>query len=824
MPNEIYTFLKENNLTQKSEEDFIKEYSNPEKAKELHTFLVENKLTTKNESEFYDTYFSQKKNSNGTGGGSSGTPESTSNGANQLPETITPLPPDYGVMREQGQQKVEAAKPVAEHIDVLKINPEIEQKLKAEEKKAEENSLGISLKYTASPKTFVQKAIERGTLTGQQANELTVVRDNKTVDFEKLAEIQRRMQQVQGSGAYQRFGQAQTLEQAYDALSEDPVGVLSELTLESLAAMVSHGMVRIPVATGTGAAAGSIVPGIGTASGAGTGAIVGVGLTSLNLEYSSEILSAMQEAGVDVTNAEALKNAFSDDTKFAEMRENALKKGVPVALFDMLSAGVAGRIVSKPAKGIIKKTGQLLAETGVQAALGMAGETAGELAAGQKLNPAAILAEGLGELGGGAPEIAIGTIVHKTKTGQQANPVEFLDAAVSKKEGVDIGETVDMYASSGQITPEQAENIKQNVAQYDEVLAKVPDAFTPVQTKKAAELIIEKGQIEKSIEGKDEALITPQKQRIEEIDKELTNIANEPVPEPVVKAEEIKVSPEQVTAIQETAKSLPKFKGMWAYVYDALTSDNPENVQEAIKTISDQIKSDENSVRTQLGDEIVDVIKGPETKISEPAISENEQKLKEETEVTNDSENVTGVSGEIRERKELVKTEPIESTSPQEIGDSGILQDTSEEVVTTPEEEQAAHEEHDKIESEIRDFAKEKGIEISEDDLGDLATLKSANEDMTTEEVVNTYIENKPEFEKNYTSPDNIGPAMQAIEQAKQSKKSVREKTLAAEKAAKEHGVAGEKAIFIDNNFSDIVGKLKKIKDANGQPILKVKC
>lgn len=58
--NEIYKFLKENNLTQKNEQDFLTEYSAPEKAKELHSFMATNKLTDKSDTEFYDTYFKKK--------------------------------------------------------------------------------------------------------------------------------------------------------------------------------------------------------------------------------------------------------------------------------------------------------------------------------------------------------------------------------------------------------------------------------------------------------------------------------------------------------------------------------------------------------------------------------------------------------------------------------------------------------------------------------------------------------------------------------------------------------------------------------------------
>jgi hypothetical protein len=52
--NPIYKFLKDNKLTTKNEDEFLKEYSNPEKQKELHKFMHDNQLTTKD----FDTFSS----------------------------------------------------------------------------------------------------------------------------------------------------------------------------------------------------------------------------------------------------------------------------------------------------------------------------------------------------------------------------------------------------------------------------------------------------------------------------------------------------------------------------------------------------------------------------------------------------------------------------------------------------------------------------------------------------------------------------------------------------------------------------------------------
>jgi len=58
--NEIYKFMKSNNLTQLDEKAFIDKYSAPEKAKEVYSFFVDNKLTDLDSSGFYDKYLKKK--------------------------------------------------------------------------------------------------------------------------------------------------------------------------------------------------------------------------------------------------------------------------------------------------------------------------------------------------------------------------------------------------------------------------------------------------------------------------------------------------------------------------------------------------------------------------------------------------------------------------------------------------------------------------------------------------------------------------------------------------------------------------------------------
>ena len=60
----IYQFLKDNNLTQKSEQEFVTTYSDSTKAKELFGFFEQNKLTQKGFDDFYSEYFAPTNGTN----------------------------------------------------------------------------------------------------------------------------------------------------------------------------------------------------------------------------------------------------------------------------------------------------------------------------------------------------------------------------------------------------------------------------------------------------------------------------------------------------------------------------------------------------------------------------------------------------------------------------------------------------------------------------------------------------------------------------------------------------------------------------------------
>ena len=123
--NPLYKFLKENNLTTKDESSFMKEYSNPNKAKELHGFLVSNNLTTKDEASFYDTYF-KKKNLGG------------------IASSPTELPLQGFSQKQIDLLKTGAEKPVAAHTQKKEPALGIPTNLPKQEALAYENEIKVN--------------------------------------------------------------------------------------------------------------------------------------------------------------------------------------------------------------------------------------------------------------------------------------------------------------------------------------------------------------------------------------------------------------------------------------------------------------------------------------------------------------------------------------------------------------------------------------------------------------------------------------------------------------------------------------------------------
>ena len=103
--------------------------------------------------------------------------------------------------------------------------------------------------------------------------------------------------------------------------------------------------------------------------GALVGAMGGTAAGSFAIEYSNSLVDAMNQAGVDTQNEGEVLSFLQDDAQMAQAREFAKKRGINIALFDAVTAGVAGRLFKPTAKIIAGVEGAKVAsQAGVKAA------------------------------------------------------------------------------------------------------------------------------------------------------------------------------------------------------------------------------------------------------------------------------------------------------------------------------------------------------------------------------------------------------------------------------------------------------------------------
>ncbi len=173
--------------------------------------------------------------------------------------------------------------------------------------------------------------------------------------------------------------QAEGFGQAAGAIIRNPQSVL-EVTLESLGAS-SPAIAAFAVGSAFGPA----------------GRVAGSAVGSFAVEYANTINEVVTESGGSTTDAFSIGRAMANPEVMEAAREKGLKRGIPIALFDALTAGVAGRLLA----GATSSTGSVAARTagelGIQAAGGAAGEATAQGLTGE-FNPGEILLEAFAEI------------------------------------------------------------------------------------------------------------------------------------------------------------------------------------------------------------------------------------------------------------------------------------------------------------------------------------------------------------------------------------------------------------------------------------------
>lgn len=189
------------------------------------------------------------------------------------------------------------------------------------------------------------------------------------------------LEALPASTAHQRMSGAETFGGAVSAFTDAPARISSEVLAESLGAMAP----MLPLIVGSGVAGG--VRGLAYAT----------GLSSAATEYLNSLPELFAEFRVDVKDQAAVRQLVLSPEFQARMRDKLAKAAV-VGTVDAATAGVVGRVLA-PARltGAPRAVVNLAAQTGVQAAGGAGGEVLGSLAAGEEIQPGAVLAEMIAE-------------------------------------------------------------------------------------------------------------------------------------------------------------------------------------------------------------------------------------------------------------------------------------------------------------------------------------------------------------------------------------------------------------------------------------------
>lgn len=276
--------------------------------------------------------------------------------------------------------------------------------------------------------SYIEKVVNSTTAAGLLANKIAAsetMSDLDDVDFEEIAGFNKQLQ---------------------DNAIEEEEGVVGFIKYLPTVVMQSAGSMIIAAPSGlaagaAGAGLGSVVPGLGTAAGAAAGFASG---TSLALEYSSSLMGSLRDAGVDITDAGQLKAAFNSPEKMSEAKSYALKRGIPVAIFDAISGGIAGKFFKTAAGATTKQLIKAGAkETGVQAVLGGAGEATAQLVADGKLDGRQIAYEMVAEPVTSLPPAAINYLGDKAKTAAEKKYVQRIDKDVDLKIKSDVAVVTD---------------------------------------------------------------------------------------------------------------------------------------------------------------------------------------------------------------------------------------------------------------------------------------------------------------------------------------------------------------------------------------------
>lgn len=290
---------------------------------------------------------------------------------------------DVPIAEEQRRAQKQFAKSIKE-----------QQQIKQQEPKGFFGDLGTQVKRGLAQGRAVQS------VNMEQLRDAARGKNLEAIPYEQIAAANK---------AVKEFGQTQSdidlaTKEGWIKDAWDVVKALPGVTIESLASLGRSGIEEAVVGATTGAAAGTaVLPGLGTAAGAGIGGAASMVQTGRNLEYFSTLMQELEAKGIDITDPAKLKYGIAtygkDADKTAITRANTIaiaESSLPI--IGEITGSIASRIGSQIAKKPLQAISKGLTYEPIAGPLGGAtGELAAQIASGQEIDPQAIALETGGE-------------------------------------------------------------------------------------------------------------------------------------------------------------------------------------------------------------------------------------------------------------------------------------------------------------------------------------------------------------------------------------------------------------------------------------------
>ena len=241
------------------------------------------------------------------------------------------------------------------------------------------------------------------------------------MDFDEIARINKEIEDYGESELGARFYDSNKREK------KDWAKMIIPSIIGSMATLARSGWDEIGASGVVGGVTGlvsGLVSGPGAvatgAAGLGLGVQAGTAAAAAEMEYMLSIMDELKEKGVDITNPDALRKAWSNKGLMQSIRSNSLKRTGVVLAADLVG-GVGGQAVNvyrktrrvalkalRPGYKVSKfaKAKDEIIETAIEGTAGMTGETGAILATKGKITAEdvpGIVMEGLGE----APAISM---------------------------------------------------------------------------------------------------------------------------------------------------------------------------------------------------------------------------------------------------------------------------------------------------------------------------------------------------------------------------------------------------------------------------------